>query len=157
MERCGLEGNVLELFLLCSIWAYLGCHRVFLSCQLLSGLLADWLRCPHAVPATPVCVCGLLVSRLHVIPYSPACGPLSPREHTQYFSSTAVPAALNSLKASCKDRQNMVAMVASQKSIFCSGTKVTVQRACHNSFIEWAKGDSPHATWPGMGQTMIDI
>eukprot|EP00439_Symbiodinium_sp_Y106_P012546 s3704_g1.t2 len=25
---------------------------------------------------------------------------------------------------------------------------VTVQRACHNSFIEWAKGDSPHDPWP---------
>ncbi|CAE7279808.1 Nphp3 [Symbiodinium natans] len=24
---------------------------------------------------------------------------------------------------------------------------VTVQRACHNSFIEWAKGDSPHAKY----------
>ena len=26
--------------------------------------------------------------------------------------------------------------------------QVTVQRACHNSFIEWAKGDSPHDPWP---------
>ena len=81
--------------------------------RLAGGLVALSACCTcHA----SVCVCGLLVSHLHVIPYSPACGPLSPHEHTQYnFSSAAVPAALNSLKASCKGRQNMVAMVASQK------------------------------------------